>query len=172
MAPHLLDDIKQHPAIAIIFLGAGFLIGLGAFRYGAGFFNAAVVLRDSYIYKSEVETTHVPIQRFAAVSDELKGLRSENESLRREVEQLRASQSAMSTSVCQRFAQEANTLASEQQRTESNVQYLLSPYAAYSKKTEDQLNADRMRVGELRKYSEQLNQQLIQVRAEVSRCNR
>lgn len=46
----LLDDFKKHTALALLFLSTGFIAGLGAYKYVSGFFNADVVLHDSYIY--------------------------------------------------------------------------------------------------------------------------
>lgn len=165
-------EFKKNPWLAVAFFALGFIVGLGAFKYGSSFFNADVVLRGSYIYKSDIESTHIPLQRYSAVSEELRAYKSENESMRRDVEYLRAAQSAMSTSVCQRFAIEINNLTAEQQRTEILIQNMLSPFNSFSYKSEDQINADRIRVAESRKYSEQLNSQLIQVRNEISKCNR
>ncbi|WP_447042680.1 hypothetical protein [Vreelandella sp. H-I2] len=167
-----LNDVKQHPGVAVVFFVVGFVVGLGVFKYGAGFFNADVVLKGAYVYKSELESSYVPLQRFSAATEEINSIKSENDSLRSEVERLRLSQSEMSTSVCQRFATEANNLIIEQQRVESDIQALLSPYMGYSKKSEDRLNADRARVQEFRAYSGNLNVQLAQVRGEISKCNR
>jgi hypothetical protein len=166
----IVDEFRKSPVIAAMFFVIGFVIGLGAFKYGSGLFNADVVLRGSYIYKSDIESTFVPVQRFAALSEELKSVKLENESFRKEVEHLRAGQSAMSTSVCQRFAMDASSLTTDQHLTESEIQRLLSPYTAYAMKSEPQLGADRLRVQELRKYSQQINDQLLQLRNEISKC--
>lgn len=164
------DDFKKHPGLALIFLAAGFGAGLTAYKYVSSIFNADVVLHDSYIYKSEIEKTHVPIERHQAVAEEMKTAKADNESLKKQLAQLQASQAAMTQSVCQRFAQEANAIMVEQQQTEREIQSSLSPYVAYIPKNEQQLQADAKRVQESRKYSEQLNQQIIQVRTEIAKC--
>jgi hypothetical protein len=168
----ILDDFKQHTGLALIFLGVGAGAGLFAYKHVSGIFNADVVLHGSYIYKSEIEKTHVPIERHQALADEMKSVKADNENLKKQVTQLQASQSAMSVSVCQRFGHEANAIMTEQQRVEQSIQSALSPYVAYSSKNEQQLQADAKRVQELRKYSEQLNQQIIQVRTEIAKCNK
>ena len=168
----LWEDFKKHTALALLFLAIGFGAGLGTYKYMSGFFNADVVLHDSYIYKSEIEKTHVPIERFAYISEELKAAKSETESLKKQNAQLLASQNSMSVSVCQRYATEANSIMTEQQRTENSIQSALSLYTSYLKKDEPQLQADTRRAQELRKYSELLNQQLIQVRGEIAKCGK
>ncbi len=60
----------------------------------------------------------------------------------------------------------------EQQHTENSIQSALSLYIAYLKKDDQQLQADARRARELRKYSELLNQQLIQVRGELAKCGK
>jgi hypothetical protein len=168
----ILNDFKQHTGLALIFLSVGAGAGLFAYKHVSGIFNADVVLHGSYIYKSEIEKTHVPIERHQALADEMKSVKADNENLKKQVTQLQASQSAMSVSVCQRFGHEANAIMTEQQRVEQSIQSALSPYVAYSSKNEKQLQADAKRVQELRKYSEQLNQQIIQVRTEIAKCNK
>ena len=168
----LWDDFKNHTALALLFLATGFGAGLATYKYLSGFFNADVVLHDSYIYKSEIEKTHVPIERFAYISEELKTTKSENENLKKQNTQLLASQNSMSVSVCQRYAAEANSIMAAQQDTESSIQSALSLYSSYSKKDEQQLQADARRAQELRKYSELLNQQIIQVRGEIAKCGK
>jgi hypothetical protein len=164
------NDFKRHPGLGLIFLAVGFSAGLGAYRYVSGIFNADVVLHDSYIYKSEIEKSHVPIERYQAIADELNSTKSDNENLKKLISQLQASQSAISVSVCQRFVQEMDTIMFEQQQTEREIQSLLSPNILYIAKNEQQLQADSKRVQELRKHSELLNQQLIQVRSEIAKC--
>lgn len=166
------EEFKAHTALALGFLAMGFIAGLGTFKYLSGFFNADVVLHGSYIYKSEIEKTHVPTERYVFVVEELKAAKSENESLRKQNSQLLASQSTMSVSVCQRYAHEANSIISEQRSTEAAIQSALSLYVSLTKKDEPQLQADARRAQELRKYSELLNQQLIQVRGEISKCGK
>ncbi len=166
----LWEEFKNHTAIALLFLVTGFGAGLGAYKYLSGFFNADVVLHDSYVYKSDIEKTHVPNERYAYVAEELKSAKVEIELLKKQNTQLLASQSAMSVSVCQRYAAEANEIISQQQQVEKSIQSTLSPYTNFAAKDEQQLQADAKRVAEFRKYSEQLNQQLIQVRTEISKC--
>lgn len=166
------NDFKQHTGLALIFLAVGASAGLFAYKYVSDVFNADVVLHDSYIYKSEIEKTHVPIERYQALAEEMKSVKADSESLKKQVAQLQASQSAMSVSVCQRFASEANAIMVQQQQVEQSIQSALSPYSAYITQNEQQLQADSKRVQELRKYSEQLNQQLIQVRSEIAKCNK
>jgi hypothetical protein len=164
------DDFTKHTGLALIFLGVGAGAGLFAYKYISGVFNADVVLHDSYIYKSEIEKTHVPIERHQALADEMKSVKADNESLKKQATQLQISQSTMTISVCQRFAHEANTIMAQQQQVEADIQFALSPYVVYSAKSEQQQLADTKRVQELRKYSEQLNQQIVQVRSEIAKC--
>lgn len=166
------EDFKKNTALALLFLATGFGAGLGAYKYLSGFFNADVVLSNSYIYKTDIEKTHIPTERYMFITEELKAAKSEIESLKKQNVQLIAAQSSMSVSVCQRYAQEANAIISEQQRTERDIQSALSLYGFSSKKDEPQLQADTRRAQELRKYSEQLNQQLIQIRSEISKCGK
>ncbi|WP_421148520.1 hypothetical protein [Aeromonas dhakensis] len=168
----LLDDFKKHTALALLFLSTGFIAGLGAYKYVSGFFNADVVLHDSYIYKSDIEKTHVPIERYTYVSEELDRTKLHNENLQKQQAQLLASQSSMSISICQRHASEANAIILKQQAAESSIQSALSLYSGIYKKDDDQLRADERLVEELRRYSELLNQQLIQVRGEISKCGK
>ena len=165
-------DFKKHTGLALIFLAIGAGAGLCAYKYISGVFNADVVLHDSYIYKSEIEKTHVPIERYQALSEEMKSVKMNSENLKKQVIQLQASQSEMSVSVCQRFASEANRVMAQQEQVEQSIQSALSPYSAYITKNELQLQADSRRVQEQRKYSEQLNQQLIQIRSEIAKCNK
>lgn len=166
----ILDDLKKHPGIALIFFAIGLCAGLGAYKYISGLFNADVVLHDSYIFKSEIEKTHIPVERYQAIAEDMKSAKADNENLKKQIALLQASQSAASWSVCQRIAQDANVVMLEQQKTEREIQSALSPYAAYIPKNDQQLQADAKRVEELRKYSEQLNQQIIQVRTEITKC--
>lgn len=168
----ILEDFKKHTALGLLFLAIGFVAGLSAYKYISGLFNADVVLRDSYVYKTDIEKTHVPTEKYMFIAEELKAAKSENESLKKHNSQLLVAQSSMSVSVCQRYAQEANQIISEQQRTERDIQSALSLYGFASKKDELQLQADTRRAQELRKYSEQLNQQLIQIRGEISKCGK
>ena len=79
------------------------------------------MLRDSYSYKSEIDKTHVPIERHQALADEMKSVKADNENMKKQVTQLQASQSAMSVSVCQLFGHEANALMTEQHRVEQSI---------------------------------------------------
>lgn len=168
----LWEDFKNHTGLALLFLAVGFGAGIGTYKYISGFFNADVVLHDSYIYKSEIEKTHVPVERFSYATEELKNAKSEIETLKKQSAQLMASQNSMSVSVCQRYASEANATVIEQQNVEDSIQSELSLYGPYSKKDDQQLQAGARRAQELRKYSELLNQQLMQVRGEIAKCGK
>lgn len=168
----LLDDFKKHTALALLFLSTGFIAGLGVYKYISSLFNADVVLHDSYVYKSDIEKTHVPIERYTYLLGEFNRTKLQNESLQKQQAQLSASQSSMSISICQRLASEANAIILKQQAAESSIQSALSLYSGIYKKDDDQLQADERLVEELRRYSGLLNQQLIQVRGEISKCGK
>lgn len=165
----LWDEFKNHTAIAILFLATGFTAGIGSYKYLSGFFNADVVLHDSYVYKSDIEKTHVPVERFAYLTEELKAAKLEAETAKKQNTQLQAAQNAMSVSVCQRYAEEANAIIGVQQRTEASIQAELSPLYG---RNQEQTQLSTKRVEEARKYSELLNQQLLQIRGEIAKCGR
>jgi hypothetical protein len=165
----LLEEFKNHTSIALLFLVAGFGAGLGTYKYLSGFFNADVVLHDSYVYKSDIEKTHVPNERYSYVVEQLKNSKAEVETLKKQSDGLLASQSAMAVSVCQRYANEANAIIAEQRHVETSIQVTLTSYGFRDEKL---LQADAKRAEELRKYSELLNQQLIQIRGEISKCGK
>jgi hypothetical protein len=168
----LLEDFKNHTALALLFLFSGFITGLGTYKYVSSFFNADVVLRDSYIYKSDIEKTHVPIERFTYLSEEMKLIKLENSVLKNQNTQLQSLQSSVTVSICRRHANEINALVIEQRGIENSIQAVLSPYSKYSVKSDSLLQADSLRAKELRKHSEFLNQQLIHVRGELAKCGR
>ncbi|AKJ28598.1 hypothetical protein AAW51_1907 [Caldimonas brevitalea] len=167
----LLEDFKRHTGLALIFLAAGFIGGLLTYRHVAGIFNADVVLKNSYIYKSEIERTHVPVERYKLLSEDLKDLRSESEKLKALLVQSQLAVSALSGSVCDRFTQEANSLMVEQQSVERQIQQALDTGSLLGgTKADSDMEADGRKAAELRRYSAQLQQQLMQVRGEIARC--
>lgn len=166
----LLQDFKDHSALAILFLGVGFTSGLGAYEYISGIFHTDVVLQNSYIFKTDIEKTHVPLERYNYISEELKLAKSENEKLKIYNAKLLESQSSMSSSVCQRYALEVNSISNEQKGVEKDIQNALSPYNAFNKKADYELIADSKKVEEMRKYSAQLNQQISLLREKMASC--
>jgi polyhydroxyalkanoate synthesis regulator phasin len=168
----VFDDLKKNPAIAIIFFFIGSVAGLSAYKYVSGVVNADVVLSGSYIYKTDIDKDYVAKERYAAQADELKSAKSDVESLKKQLADLKAAQLTMSNSVCQRFALDENNVITEQSNVEREIQSALSPYISAMPKGDELMQADAHRVDELRKYSEQLNQQLIQLRTNLSSCGR
>ncbi|REG50461.1 hypothetical protein B0G80_6893 [Paraburkholderia sp. BL6669N2] len=168
----VLEDLKKSPAIAIVFFLIGSIAGLGAYKYVSGVFNADVVLSGSYIYKTDIDKEYVTKDRYTAEADELKTAKSDLESIKKQLADVKAAQLTMSNSVCQRFALDEDNVITEQRNVEQNIQSALSPYISSIKKGDDLMQADMHRADELRKYSEQLNQQLVQLRTNLSNCGR
>lgn len=112
----------------------------------------------------------MPLERYNYIIDELKSEKSENERLKIDNAKLLASQSSMSISVCQRYASEVNAITSTQQEVEKDIQQALSPYVEFNKKADYEIIADDKRAEEMRKYSEQLNQQIALLREKMASC--
>lgn len=170
----IYDEFKEHTALALIFFGIG-AIGV-SFLYYVIYANLHlfdIVPHDSYIYRSVIEKTYVPIEQHEALKNEMKSLRINIENLIKQNTILQQSQSVMSTSVCQRFAYEADGIVNRQRKAEDDIQSLLSPTEWRGvAKSEIQMQADEKRAQELRQYSQQLDRQLFQVRSEIAKCNK
>ena len=168
----LWEIFKNNVAVAQLFLFLGFASGVIAFKYVSDIFNVDVVLKGSYVFKNEIEKEYVPLERYRDLVQKIDALEQKNTNLKKLNSSLQEQVSQVSVSVCQRYASEADSIIEEQRQVEKDIQKLLSLYYSYDKKDESQLAADREKVGELRKYSDSLNQQLIQVREKISKCVR
>lgn len=163
-------EFKNNVAVALLFLLVGFIVGVGAYKYLSDFFNADVVLKGSYLYKTDIEKQYVNIDRYEKALKNIERLESENTNLKSQNANLKASVSEFSISVCQRYASEANSIIEVQRDVEDQIQKALSLYVSFNKKDNEQLLADKEKSIELRRYSELLNEQLIQVREKISNC--
>ncbi|ABO23559.1 hypothetical protein SHLO109777_02980 [Shewanella loihica] len=164
------NEFKNSVAVALLFLLLGFIGGVGAYKYLSDFFNADVVLKGSYVYKTDIEKQFISAELYEKALKRIEGLETKNADLKSNNDSLRASVSEFSRSICQRYASEANSIIDEQREVEDSIQNALSLFISYSKKDEERLAADKEKAIELRKYSAQLNEQLIQVREKISKC--
>lgn len=166
------DDVKAHPAMAGIFLLTGFVAGLSAYKYVPVLNDAETVIKGSYILKVDIDKTHVSQERYKTLETDLSSAKTEVEALTKRSQDLSKQVSEMSSSVCQRYALDVSSLTGEQQRAETTIQAVLSPYTFAGVKDQAQLLADDQRAKQLSRYSEQLNQQIIQIRGELAKCGR
>lgn len=168
----LWKDFKNKIPIPIIFLIVGYVAGIGTYKYLSHFLNADVVLKDSYVYKSEIYKQYVPIDDYKKLEAELKSLKDEKLLLEKQNTSIQETISDYSKSICEKFEIEAKSLIKEQQQIEKKIQETLSPYTGgigWNKKEESQLLSDKEKVKELRRHSELLNNQLMQIREKISK---
>lgn len=160
-------EFKNNIAVALLFLTIGFAAGLGTYKYLSDFFNTEVVLKDSYIYKSDIEESYVHLNKYEALLNDFDSQIKEKAAIEARNKELQMSLSEISTAVCKTFELDVSNITKRQQKVEAEIKDK-SRYRGIS--SEDRSN--QKIVIELRKYSEQLNQQLIQVREKLSKCIR
>jgi hypothetical protein len=149
----------------------GLLAGFGAEKYQAEKLNSEMVAKGSYVLQSDIAKSYVPMERFMATSQELQATKAERDGFRQLYEGLKETQSAMTVSVCQRYAAETDSLAHTQEQTERSIQAIRTPTLhLFGKETDEQVADDEKRVKELQRYSAELNQQLMQLRELSSKC--
>jgi hypothetical protein len=155
-------NFKKYTGLALLFL----CLGAGGMAVGGKslleVFQLDLVPRNFYIYKSDIDKTHVPIERFKEVAADLKLTKKQSESFKKQL-----LKSSASTSRRQRLEQQEDAIIAEQQRTDESIDLALR-YQSLS--NEEPSIADTARVQELRRRSELWNQQLTQVRTELSKC--
>src|SRR5690554_6825994 len=94
---------KNNVAVALLFMLIGFLGGVGTYKYLSDFFNADVVLKNSYVYKTDLEKNYVIVDIYNKLAEKLSSLEKENVELRQQNSKLKDSMSEFSISVCQRY---------------------------------------------------------------------
>lgn len=167
----LVDQLKQHPHIAVLFLIVGVFIGVMATRYIPGLAGADTVLHDSYLYKTEVQSKYVPIEQFTAKEQALNNLKTQFDVLQAAFNKLQLAQGVIAKQACERFANEVTTLSNRQQTIDQNIQSTLSgPSIGMAVFGNRQAEIDDLYIQELRKSSEQLNQQILQIRSALIKC--
>lgn len=176
----LATDVKNHPGIAVLFLVLGLGIGLWSHNWLIASLNSKYVLvvADSFVDKSEVAKSYVPIEKYTQISGELQKAQVERDKLTSQNKQIsedyQKAKSMWSSAICQRFEKDIALITSKQDLVESDIQRLLATGTQIlDRKVEKdplQIEGDRARAAELRKQSEGLSQQLAQLRSEVVKC--
>jgi hypothetical protein len=112
-AKSILDDIKKHPVVAIIF----WFVGIATFFVLFYFFG-----HDFYILKTDVEKTHVTNEKFNLIKQEVETLKADNLSLRKYSAEVDSYKLSMSNSVCQQFNADIKTLSDRQYVSHDDIE--------------------------------------------------
>ncbi|WP_199459790.1 hypothetical protein [Vibrio owensii] len=188
--------IKKHPAMAIFCVCVGYAGGIGTYKYLSVFLSTDVVLKNSYIYKSEIDKTHVPIEQYNLLRDEYRDIkldiknnyisldvhsyvlndlalvRDNLRKLREENITLIEYKSKSVAESCKQTASEIKSILNHQNKVEQNIAKLVSVYLPSGSqiKNDNRIKGDLLKAEEQRKYSEQLNLQLEELYKQRQRC--
>lgn len=162
----LLDEIRRNPILSIIisviitiFLSLTFII------------FAFILYLEPKFYVSNVEYSKAK-ESFYSLEKDYNLTKSENETLKKQLDALNINQQNMSFSVCQRYAIEIDNLTAEQRKTKKDIEEYLSPYGYFSAKGKELTEADQKRAEELSKYSDQLNQRILRLNEKLGECRK
>ncbi len=182
--------------MAIFCVCVGYAGGIGTYKYLSVFLSTDVVLKNSYIYKSEIDKTHVPIEQYNLLRDEYRDIkldiknnyisldvhsyvlndlalvRDNLRKLREENITLIEYKSKSVAESCKQTASEIKSILNHQNKVEQNIAKLVSVYLPSGSqiKNDNRIKGDLLKAEEQRKYSEQLNLQLEELYKQRQRC--
>ncbi|RQO35852.1 hypothetical protein DBR37_05690 [Herminiimonas sp. KBW02] len=130
-------------------------------------FMTEETIRNSYISKQEHEKV---VHDYKASKNAIGDLQIRYDQLHGDHEKLLQINSTYNRSICNRLANEINSLTTQQQNSEAKIPYHLEAVKYGRERTPADIEGGRQTAEQLRKYSEQLGQQIIQARSDLVRC--
>lgn len=173
MLEKLYDEISNKPALTVVLLVlivAAYFLGLLTSKYIFDAFSLQVVPKGSFVYNADIVNDYVTAKKYEDLLNQKRDLERTNDELKSELTRIKERGIAYSQAVCNRIAQEIDNYTRQHSQTMSSIQSLTSAYTALGLKDQDSRENDEHQAAELRKYTEQLNQQLTRLREDFSKC--
>jgi hypothetical protein len=175
MFEKLFDEIKGNPATVVfsaVFVLIAYGGGLFTSKYVFEALSLEVIPKNSFVYKVDIEKEYVPAAKYTALLAQAQSLEQTRTALTASLESAKSNgdRAVYSQAVCNRFAQEINNHTNWLGQVTTRIQTLTSAFYTNGVKGEDWRQSDERQANDLRKYAEQLNQQLTKIREDYSKC--
>jgi hypothetical protein len=194
---NIWNSIKTNPDIAILCLCIGYVGGIGTYKYLSDYLDTDVVLKNSYIFKSEIDKNYVSLAQYNILRDEYRDIKSEIKNsfvsldvhnyllkdlkemshgvskLRNDNISLTEYKSNSVATFCKQTTDEIRTMVRLQNKVETQIEQLVDTFSPLSSspKRDTRIKSDRLKAEEKRKHSEQLNLQLTELYKLRQKCS-